>query len=45
MTVYLIDLQVRADECPDDDVRNFLEEKGIEVLGCCGNVDSDYDAD
>ncbi len=40
-TVYLIDLQVRASDCPDEEVRDFLENKGIEVLGCCGYEDPD----
>ena len=41
-TVYLIDLRVRASECPDEKVKDFLEELGVEVLGCNGYEDYDY---
>ena len=41
--VYLIDLRVRASECPDDKVKEFLEGMGVEVLGCNGYEDSDYE--
>jgi hypothetical protein len=39
--VFLIDLRVRASECPDDQVKYFLEQQGIEVLGCNGYEDPD----
>ena len=42
-TIYLIDLQVRASECPDDQVRDYLEGIGVEVLGCNGYEDYDYE--
>ena len=42
-TVYLIDLQVRASACPDEEVRGFLDRLGVEVLGCCGYEDHDYE--
>lgn len=43
-TVYLIDIRVRAaDDCPDDEIRDFLEQSGFEVLACTGNIDYDYD--
>ena len=42
-TVYLIDLSVRASECPDEKVKDFLEELGVEVLGCNGYEDYDYE--
>ena len=44
-TVYLIDLKVRASECPDDEVKDFLEGMGVEVLGCCGYEDTEYEED
>lgn len=42
MGVYLIDLQVRADRNLANEVEEFLESKGIEVLGCNGYIDIDY---
>ena len=42
-TVYLIDLRVRASDCPDEQVKDFLEGMGIEVLGCNGYEDDHYD--
>ena len=42
-TVYLIDLCVRASDCPDDQVKDFLENMGVEVLGCNGYEDHDYE--
>ena len=42
-TVYLIDIRVRSADCPDDQIRDFLErELGVEVLACTGNEDYDY---
>ena len=41
-TVYLIDLCVRASDCPDDEIRDFLEGLGVEVLSCNGYEDRDY---
>ena len=42
-TVYLIGLQVRASDCPHQEVRDFLEHLGVEVLGCNGYEDHDYE--
>ena len=42
-TVYLIDLRVRASDCLDEQVKDFLEGMGIEVLGCNGYKDDHYD--
>ena len=42
-TVYLVDLQVRASECPDDKVKDFLEEEGVEVLACVGYEDTEHE--
>ena len=42
-TVYLIDLLVRASECPDESVKDFLQEMGVEVLSCNGYEDYDYE--
>ena len=42
MEVYLIDLQVRANRNLAKEVKDFLESKGIEVLGCNAYVDPDY---
>ena len=42
-TVYLIDLCVRASDCPDDQVKDFLENMGVEVLGCNGYEDHDFE--
>lgn len=44
-TVYLIDLRVRASDCPDEKVKDFLERMGIEVLGCNGYEDDEYEED
>tara|TARA_Y100000114_G_C11706896_1_gene301430 strand:- start:15 stop:155 length:141 start_codon:yes stop_codon:yes gene_type:complete len=43
MEVYLIDLQVRANRNLAKEVKEFLESKGIEVLGCNGYVDPDFE--
>jgi len=40
MEVYLIDLQVRANRNLEDEVRDYLEHQGIEVLCCHGYVDN-----
>ena len=42
-TVYMIDLRVRASDCPDEMVRYFLENQGVRVVGCCGYEDPDCD--
>ena len=42
-TVYLIDVCVRAADCPDDQIRDFLEQSGFEVLACNGNEDYDFE--
>ena len=42
--VYLVDLKVRTNGFnPENGIKSFLESKGIEVLGCNGYVDPDFE--
>ena len=42
MQTYLIDLKVRTNDFnPENGIKEFLEEKGIEVLACNGYEDEE----